>query len=1024
MSQPVFKNPFVSAAPVLAGVGNGTLTVDRLTHFTITQTYTAICTAIAPFTVFKIIGSLDGPVAVAQVGVQCSDPDLKFFLTINQGPTLFAIGDTFTFTVTQGVDLNQENIDTYDALPQKNFSAGLPNTVGQLAGDDNLRFRAIGMLAAAQIQNLKLVSKLLDELGNDISIEYIDASTPAFAALTLQDILYQAQTVGTPGNAISVEYEDWTPGVFAQLTLQNLKFFANTVGTPGNSIQVKYVPGGTATLEGVSVVGSNITVTIEDGVSTAKNIRTAINNSPAASALVGVGWNTNANQNDPQTADSTFHPLTGGINPIGASGAEVVTVVGNAIKVKLQSGVSTATQVKAAVDGYPAAAALVSTAITGVGAHTQAAPVAATFLSGGSNSVAPPGAEIVVVTNKKISVTFQSGQSTAAQLKAAIEANVDANALVTVTVDAGQNSTVQTAPLAETFLSGGAPDENYCFNVNELSDVPGFHDGNGNVVVNHFIAHGRLYVREGAKFSGVVKLDDLSGASGDAVDNAQLTINQLIDESRSFLAGGGTLSHDASIIGKVSWSADLLARPIGKTITITVPAGNITLADDEVAYIQLDTLFASGVKTLQKASRTSAGMRSLDRFWVFYRAASQIIVRGGLTLVQNEERTLGNSLSDDTFTFIGSTGETDRTPVYSDKVTTPLNDPISNTFVLDGDSLTKTAKKIDYTIAAFFGQLRLKPMSPVSTRVKVTGANTELLDQTILGQELSQYLISFAGAEIDFATGIVYADDGVTVLGSNFTPPVLSADRYFWYGITAVADLVTADNQLTLKMSVALAAADGPSPTAAAKPKFNKGKNIGMVVVKGNGVSIDPLDTDNIVQLGVGGGGGSGTGALVGRQEPLAGIADGVNDTFGPMTFTPITPESIIVMIDFIPVPISGWSQVGASIQFTSLWLPRPGQSVYVYYLSEGDAAVAGVPNGIQKVEYRTITSLEVTNKKLTLIATPALNTNTMLDVCEGGGAQIYGVDFIVNANELDWSGRGLDGVLAAGDKVRINYIT
>ncbi len=47
----------------------------------------------------------------------------------------------------------------------------------------------------------------------------------------------------------------------------------------------------------------------------------------------------------------------------GVAGSEVVTVVGKAISVSMSSGVSTTTQIKAALDGSPAAAALISTAI-------------------------------------------------------------------------------------------------------------------------------------------------------------------------------------------------------------------------------------------------------------------------------------------------------------------------------------------------------------------------------------------------------------------------------------------------------------------------------------------------------------------------------------------------------------------------------------------------------------------------------------------------------------------------------------
>lgn len=66
----------------------------------------------------------------------------------------------------------------------------------------------------------------------------------------------------------------------------------------------------------------------------------------------------------------------------GTAGSETVGVVGQAITVHMEDGVSTATQIKAAIDGTPAAAALVSIAISGTGSNPQDA-VAPTNLSGG-----------------------------------------------------------------------------------------------------------------------------------------------------------------------------------------------------------------------------------------------------------------------------------------------------------------------------------------------------------------------------------------------------------------------------------------------------------------------------------------------------------------------------------------------------------------------------------------------------------------------------------------------------------------
>jgi uncharacterized protein len=73
----------------------------------------------------------------------------------------------------------------------------------------------------------------------------------------------------------------------------------------------------------------------------------------------------------------------------GTAGAEVVTVLGNAISVQIDSTNSTATQVKAAVDAFPAAAALVDVTISGTPGTGQTAPVAPTNLLGGVNAGIP-----------------------------------------------------------------------------------------------------------------------------------------------------------------------------------------------------------------------------------------------------------------------------------------------------------------------------------------------------------------------------------------------------------------------------------------------------------------------------------------------------------------------------------------------------------------------------------------------------------------------------------------------------------
>lgn len=64
----------------------------------------------------------------------------------------------------------------------------------------------------------------------------------------------------------------------------------------------------------------------------------------------------------------------------GTAGAEVVTVVGQAITIQIQSGTSTANQVRTAFNASASAVALASCAVSGVGGTAQTAPVSQSFI--------------------------------------------------------------------------------------------------------------------------------------------------------------------------------------------------------------------------------------------------------------------------------------------------------------------------------------------------------------------------------------------------------------------------------------------------------------------------------------------------------------------------------------------------------------------------------------------------------------------------------------------------------------------
>lgn len=161
----------------------------------------------------------------------------------------------------------------------------------------------------------------------------------------------------------------------------------------------------------------------------------------------------------------------------------------------------------------------------------------------------------------------------------------------------------------------------------------------------------------------------------------------------------------------------------------------------------------------------------------------------------------------------------------------------------------------------------------------------------------------------------------------------------------------------------------------------------------------------------------------VGFQEVPAGLVNGVNTSFGPLTYAPSTVDSVAVFVDGINRPSSEFTISGLYVVFGSGFEPQPGQSVYVFYLYQGTPVTPPAPSGTERVEFRTITGGEETAKIIVLNYTPAAPGNVLVDIIGGGGTQEFGVDYTVVGNEFRWNGYDLDGVLSAGDKIRFHYL-
>lgn len=108
----------------------------------------------------------------------------------------------------------------------------------------------------------------------------------------------------------------------------------------------------------------------------------------------------------------------------GTAGAEVVTVLANAISVQIQSGVSTGTQVKTAVDASVAASALISVAITGTGSNAQVTAAAAPLATGAASAV-DVSANTVAITAHGLTTGLKGQLTTTGTLPAGVTTGVD-----------------------------------------------------------------------------------------------------------------------------------------------------------------------------------------------------------------------------------------------------------------------------------------------------------------------------------------------------------------------------------------------------------------------------------------------------------------------------------------------------------------------------------------------------------------------------------------------------------------------
>lgn len=354
------------------------------------------------------------------------------------------------------------------------------------------------------------------------------------------------------------------------------------------------------------------------------------------------------------------------------------------------------------------------------------------------------------------------------------------------------------------------------------------------------------------------------------------------------LVSGGEWSNIANTL---NWSADAYVQVPGCADSRnTIPAGSVSLAVGEVAYVTINRTAGAAANLTVQTSTISALNLDANTFVFVRRTSDGYTIGKSFLLVTGQSKNLDAGASNQTLIAVGLNSEADE------------------------------------------GPLKIKAITS-SKRIRITPTNSVLHDGTIWGDEASGLYAIFAGCQIDLETGNYYGYGDGTLLGSGallgnlFTPqPFLLPNVYRNYSIGLVIDMVPGDGTATLKPTI-LYGTDGAT-TSAPKAVYS-GKKLGQVLVQavGSGTTINNIVQTNVTQLA--GGTGSGGGGLLAID-----MIDQILTSLPATTATTIDGVTVLSghLVLFTQAPIAGVysaSVSGVNITWTSLpsfnGSPTPG---------------------------------------------------------------------------------------------------
>lgn len=336
---------------------------------------------------------------------------------------------------------------------------------------------------------------------------------------------------------------------------------------------------------------------------------------------------------------------------------------------------------------------------------------------------------------------------------------------------------------------------------------------------------------------------------------------QRLMEFMTCLAGGGQISWQIAGANKLVLTAAVPLNFYNRRATYTVPTngpGGVTVASGQVAFVRVPDEDETQNLVLELADFGDGVLDRANRniFPLFWNMSGVLYTRFAPFRLSSDGETiiLGNSMSQEMLRYLSD----EAIPV--DSTPDPLAhgySSITGATLLQSDGHNTAIGKLDAAIDAHHGQCKMTA-DGTTTRVLVAGANRVLLDGTTLTKEVSDLELNFSGAEIDFDTGDVFEDDGITPLGLNFTPIVVPNGQYAWYSVTLLPNAANGVNEMTAQLLVQPGSATGASPALAPKAAYVKGTKLGMVLVTGTVSGIAFIDQSDIHQLGSGSGSGSG----------------------------------------------------------------------------------------------------------------------------------------------------------------------